>query len=105
MALNFETKRVRFAAPLDLSSDTDIAIRPDADPTSFAYIENTGTAQLYWRETTAEPDPLTERGHILEVGAALVVLVYAGRSFWLWSATGGGEVMISPAAPQPTRNG
>ena len=102
MALIFQTKHVTFAAPLDLSGDTDVAVRGDQLP-QYTYVENTGTTRLYWRETTASPDPAVDRGHILEVGAAIIALVYEGRSFWIWG-TDGGEVTLSPAAPQPTRD-
>ena len=101
MAVAFETKRVMFAARLDLSADTDVAVEAD-EAAKYVYLENSGATRLFWRETTDEPDA-SDRGHILEPGAAIIALIYAGRNFWLWSATGGGEVTMSPAAPMPVR--
>ena len=73
---------------------------PDIPTGRWIFIENTGTSQLRYRETAAIP-ALTDRGHNLDVGDGVVLLVF--RSFWVWPPTGSGEITISDGAPMPTR--
>ena len=66
----------------------------------WLFVENSGSSAIRYRETAASP-ALTDKGHNLEVGDGVVLLVY--RPLWVWPPTGAGEVTISDAAPAPSR--
>ena len=102
MALNFETKTLQLAAPVNLAADTDLAAAAADESPTWIFVQNTGDSTGYWRETVAAP-VATDTGHILEAGDSVVALIYAAAPFWIWSEDAAGEITISPGAPLPVR--
>ena len=102
MSIYFDTKTLALPAGMavNLAADPDVvAGRTLTETSAWCFIQNTGQATVYWRETSARPSA-SERGHVLSVGAGVVILLVG--PFWLW-APEGGHVTVSDGAPTPTR--
>lgn len=97
-----ETKQIAISQPVDLIQDADIVGgRVLAETSLFVFVQNTSTVDLRWRETVASP-ALSDPGHALPAGAAIVALL-SPVSFWLWAPAGTGGATVSDGSPTPTR--
>ena len=102
--MTFETKQIVLTTAADLSADADlVAAGPDEPLGGYTFVQNSGDAVVFWRETVGAPDPATDRGHPLAAGDGVVVRLLSAPSFWVWSAGGEGEITISAASPAPIR--
>ena len=91
--------------PADVSGPSD-------DPDIFTYASReiflqTVAGASRWQESDVAPASGAP-GHLLGLGDGAVVVLTrrarSGRGFWLWSATAGTTVAISPAGASPTRD-
>ena len=98
MTTFFPTESVSLAAgPVDLAR-MNIAAPADDPFDGLVFVQNSGSATVYWREGTAEP-ARSDRAHPLAPGAGIVVQLLAGWSFWLWTPSGeAGTISVSPGA-------
>ena len=89
------------------SSTMPVAAEDVVDYSSREIFVQTIAGSAKWRESDAAP-AATDPGHILGLGDGVVVTLTrrerSGRGFWLWRATAGTTVAISPAAGAPTRD-
>ena len=118
-APNFDTIFATLDAnPLDLTENQTLLPWPPDVPTypADASIVTYASREIFiqciagsarWRESDAVPASGAP-GHILGLGDGVVVTLTrrerSGRGFWLWRATAGTTVAISPAAGAPTRD-
>ena len=102
--MTFETMRFSLTGVVDLTADPELGAAAANEPfAGFLFVQNTGSALVYWRETI-DPPGATDTGHVLGVGDAVVARLISTLPFWIWAAEGdGGVVTVSAAAPSPTR--
>ena len=109
--------------PVDLTeNDTILPWPPDVAPFSATVPVAAGdlidysTREIFiqciagsarWRESDAAP-AASGLGHILATGDGVVIALTrrarSGRGFWIWRATAGTTIAISPAAAAPVRD-
>ena len=99
--MSFETKRILLTSAVNLSADPELGAAPNEPFEGFAFVQNSGAALVYWRESVDAPDPAVT-GHRLATGDAVVVQLFTSLPFWVWSAEGEGEINVSGASPTPT---
>jgi len=99
MSTGFETKQFDLTGtPVDLVGDPHFNVQADL-PAVFAFIQNIGTEEVLYRETSNAPGT-NDAGHTLPAGAGLVVLLFG--NFWIWSPEGS-IIQVSQGAPMPVR--
>ena len=98
MALLETTVQPLASSPVDLAT---LVNSPVGAVGEWVYCENTGSDDLKFKEGGTEP-ALTDKGHSLGTGDAVVLLI-ASRPLWLWSPAADGEATLSDAAPAPAR--
>ena len=99
--MSFDTKTIDLSGgPVDLVADTDIAAAISAAGATGArvFMQNIGDdgEVIRYAEQTAEP-ALDARGHILQPGDGLVLVLLSTEHGWLWTAAVAAKVAISPA--------
>ena len=95
--VNFETKVVDLAVPVDLASDPEIVVY-DNPHGHYVSVQNTGKVDVHFRETVDRPNP-ADTAHVLQSGAGAVILLVRSP-FWFWTESGG-QITVSPGAAAP----
>ena len=99
----FETRAIDVSSPVNLSADADLAAAADDPLRGWAFVQNTGTAAVHWRESTTAPDAAETEGHVLDIGDGILAHVLVDLPFYVWAPGGAGTITVSPGSPTPVR--